>query len=66
MNAVNVNTMNEAKVYTLREIAEQYKVTRRALYNWVKSGKLQAIKLGSEWRVTQEALDSFTRAGTRS
>ena len=51
-------------VYTLEELAELLQVTRRSLYNWIKSGKLKAFKAGREWRVTGEAVDEFTTHGT--
>lgn len=56
--------MAEVKVYTLEEIAEILHVTRRTLYNYVKDGKLKAIKLGRVWRVTEDALKEFLSTGT--
>ncbi len=41
------------KVYTLNEVAEILKVTRRTLYNYIKEGKLQAVKIGKSWRVEE-------------
>ena len=54
----------DIEVYTLKEIEELLMVTRRTLYNWIKSGKLQAFRIGKEWRVTKEALEKFTQTGT--
>ncbi len=54
----------EIVVYTLQEVANIMKVTRRTVYNWLKAGKLEAFKTGKEWRVTQEALENFTKTGT--
>lgn len=55
----------DLEVYTLEEIVELLQVTRRTIYNWIKNGKLKAFKAGREWRVTREALDEFTQAGTK-
>ena len=52
------------KVYTLEELTELLQVTRRTLYNYVKSGKLKAVKIGKEWRVTEAALEAFLSTGT--
>ncbi len=51
------------KVYTLDELAEFLHVTRRTLYNYIKGGKLKAVKIGREWRVTDEVLKEFLSKG---
>lgn len=56
--------MNEIKVYTLDEVAEILKVSRRTLYAYVKDGKLPAVKMGKYWRVSQENLLAFVSTGT--
>lgn len=56
--------MNAARrMYTLNEVQEILQVSRRSLYNYVKDGKLNAIKIGSAWRVTPEELDRLAREG---
>lgn len=52
------------KVYTLEELVDILKVTRRTLYNYIKSGSLKAVKMGKYWRVTQKQLDAFLNDGT--
>lgn len=54
----------EMKTYTILELTEILKVTRRGIYNWIKSGKLKAVKVGREWRVTEEGLQDFLQKGT--
>ena len=56
--------MADIKVYTLEEVADILKVTRRTLYTYVKSGKLRAVKMGKYWRVSEEALRAFISTGT--
>lgn len=56
--------MADIKVYTLDEVAEILKVTKRTLYNYVKEGKLQAFKMGKYWRVTDENLQAFLSTGS--
>ena len=56
--------MEDIKVYTLKEVEDILKVTQRTLYNYIKSGQLKAVKLGREWRVTDEELKNFLKTGT--
>jgi len=51
--------MEEKKVYTIEEIVDILQVTRRTVYNYIKSGRLKAVKIGKYWRVTAKALDEF-------
>ncbi len=56
--------MSDLKTYTLKEVADILKVTRRSIYNYIKGGKLKAVKIGREWRVTEDALKEFLDKGT--
>ncbi|PKK95495.1 MAG: excisionase [Tenericutes bacterium HGW-Tenericutes-5] len=47
------------KLYTIEEISEILKVTTRTVYNYIKSGSLNALKMGKYWRVTEDALLEF-------
>lgn len=51
--------MSEFKLYTLDEVAALLHLTRRTLYNYIKGGKIQAVKIGRTWRVTDDALRAF-------
>lgn len=55
--------MPDIKVYTLEEVADILKVTRRTIYTYIKKGKLPAVKMGKYWRVTEESLRQFVSAG---
>ena len=48
--------MADIKIYTLSEVAGILKTTKRTLYNYLKSGKLSAVKIGKSWRVSEENL----------
>ena len=56
---------NEIKVYTIDEVADLLHVTRRTLYSYIKGGKLQAVKVGKYWRITQENLEQLLSTGTK-
>lgn len=45
--------------YTPDEIAKQFKVTRRAVYLWIKQGRLKAHKLASTVRIAEPDLLTF-------
>ena len=55
--------MADIKVYTLDEVADILKVTKRTLYNYVKAGKLPAVKMGKYWIVSEESLQAFISTG---
>ena len=55
---------DSVKVFTLEEIMDILKVSRRTIYNYIKADQLKAIKVGREWRVTEKALNAFLETGT--
>lgn len=57
----------QSAYYTLPEVAERLKVSRRTVYRWVQSGALSAHKLGPdrpgvEWRIGEDDLENFLTA----
>lgn len=44
---------------TAKEISTRYKVSYITVFRWIKAGKLPAFKVGKQYRVKQEDLDSF-------
>ena len=53
-----MQVMEEA-YYTLAEVAERLKVSRRTVYRWIQAGDLPAYKLGQEWRIQGADLEKF-------
>ncbi len=49
--------------YTSYEAAEVFGVTFRTVYNWVRSGKLQAVKIGRRWYIPKEAVNDLLENG---
>jgi excisionase family DNA binding protein len=47
------------KLYTCAEIAERYSVQLITVWDWIRKKKLPAIKLGKQYRITEEAIQSF-------
>lgn len=56
--------MADLKVYTLDEVCDILKVTKRTIYSYIKAGKLHAVKMGKYWRVSEENLKAFIETGT--
>lgn len=54
--------MNEETFYTIPEAAAKLRVTRAAIYKWMKEGRLRYVIVGSERRVTGSAIDEFVRS----
>jgi len=52
-------------LYTPEEVAEQLRVSRRAVYQWLNSGKLNGLKAGQYWRVTEEDLTQYLQRHKR-
>jgi excisionase family DNA binding protein len=45
--------------YTPEEAATKLKVTRRAVYQWLLSGKLKGFRAGQHWRISEDDLMEF-------
>jgi len=54
----------EKEAYSISDIARKLGVTRRTVFNWIKTGQLEVINisLGKKkptYRITKEALERF-------
>ena len=47
--------------YTVREVAERFKVSRQSVYDWISEGRLRAVKIGNRTRIPESALEEFVR-----
>ncbi len=59
MNDRNRESLESIKIYSLTELEPVLGVTHRTLLDYVKKGKLKAVKLGGKWKVTDENLRAF-------
>src|SRR5687768_16590700 len=55
--------MSERTLYTPEEVANTLRVTRRTVYEWLKVGRLQGIRVGRGWRIRPEDIEAFTQPG---
>lgn len=53
------------RIYTCDEVAARYKVKIRTVWDWIRSGKLQAAKIGGSklYRITEDDLKQFEENG---
>lgn len=59
------NELAGVTLYTLPEIADKLNLTVYTIRNYIKAGKLKAIKMGKSYRVEEAALKEFLLTGTQ-
>ena len=60
----NTYGINREELYTLNEVEGFLKIKQRNLYNIIKEEKIEALKVGREWRISGEALLDFIKKST--
>lgn len=48
-----------AQLFTCNEVAERYRVKVITVWDWIRSGKLPAVKLGRDYRISEDDLQKF-------
>lgn len=51
----------EEKLYTVKEVATHFRVSRQAVYDWITAGRLRALRIGERVRIPESALQEFVR-----
>ena len=44
---------------TIEELAEYLRVKKRTIYDWVKKGKIPAVKAVGQWRFKKDTIDAW-------
>jgi len=47
------------QLMTIEEVAEYLRVKKRTIYEWLKKGKIPAIKTVGQWRFKREKIDAW-------
>jgi excisionase family DNA binding protein len=55
----DVTKKEHRKLLTIPEVRERTQSSQSAVYNWIRDGKLVALKLGRSTRIPEESLDAF-------
>ncbi len=50
----------EETLYSVEQVAERLGLHVRTIRNYVRDGKLPAVRIGKQYRITQSDLDAFT------
>ncbi len=45
------------ELMTIEEVANYLRVKKRTIYDWVKNGKIPAIKTVGQWRFKKQQID---------
>ena len=49
---------------TIEEVSKILKISYRSTWLMVVAGKIKAIKVGNQWRVTEDELERIKKEGT--
>lgn len=50
---------NKKEFYLVEELAEKLRVSAMTIYRYIKGGKLNAYKIGKEFRIDKEEFNKF-------
>jgi len=50
---------NTKEFYLVRELAEKLRVSDMTIYRYIKAGKINAFKIGKEFRISKEEFNNF-------
>lgn len=53
-------------LFTVREVADFLRVHQRTAYRLITGGSIKAIKIGSQWRVPENALMEYLESGLKA
>lgn len=51
--------------YSLAEVANMLGITRRSMYNYLEAGKIKAIKVGRNWRISAKDVQEILTNGVK-
>ena len=53
------------EMYSVEQVAEQLGLHVRTVRNYVREGRLKAVRIGKQYRIAREDLDAFTGAESK-
>ena len=53
--------MKPKDFYTARELADKLRVNIMTIYRYLKAGKLEAYKIGKEFRIDKKSFNDFLK-----
>lgn len=58
--------MNDIKVYTVNDIMDLLKISRRTLYTYIKDEKIKGNKIGNKWIFTEQQVKDFIEGKSKA
>ena len=58
-NTEKLQSLDTFRLYTLTEVEPILGVSHRTLLDYVRKGKIKAVKIGGKWKVSAENLKAF-------
>ena len=58
-NTEKLQSLDTLRLYTLTEVEPILGVSHRTLLDYVKTGKIKAVKIGGKWKVSEQNLKAF-------
>lgn len=58
-NTEKLQSLDTFRLYTLTEVEPILGVSHRTLLDYVKTGKIKAVKIGGKWKISEENLKAF-------
>ena len=55
----------ENKMYVIREVAKELRVTYRSMQRYIADKKINAVKIGNKWMISQRELNYIKKNGLR-
>jgi putative resolvase len=52
----------ELRFYTTDEVAEMFSVTNYTVRDWIREGKLKAVKINGYWRISRDSLEDYANS----
>lgn len=53
------------KLYSVQELCERYSVKDFTVWDWIRTGKLAAMKIGKSYRIKESDLLNFEKKSER-
>ena len=51
----------EPEFYTVQEVADRLRVSRKTIYRMAERGEIKAIRLGDVYRIPRESVEALVR-----
>ena len=63
LSVIICNIKGGDKVLSIKEVAKELGFKPRTIKEWVRTGKIKAVKIIGEWRITEEEVERLKRGG---